>query len=54
LDEAVGEGGFAVVNMGHDGEIADMCEIGHGEDMRLKRDAVKRGRSARAPKLVML
>ncbi len=30
LDQAVGKRGFAVVDMGHDGEIADMGEVCHG------------------------
>ena len=35
LDQPVGEGGFAVVDMGHDGEVTDVIEIGHdGRDMR--------------------
>ena len=29
LDQPVGEGGFAVVDMGHDGEIADVGKVGH-------------------------
>ena len=30
LDEPVGQRRLAVVDMGHDGEIADMREVGHG------------------------
>ncbi len=33
LDQPVGQGGFPVVDMRHDREIADMCKVGHGEDM---------------------
>ena len=29
LDEAVSEGGFPVVDVGHDGEIADLGELCH-------------------------
>ena len=29
LDEAVGDGGFTVVNVGDDGKVADMAEISH-------------------------
>ncbi len=29
LDEPVGEGGFAVVDMGHDREVADEIKLGH-------------------------
>jgi hypothetical protein len=29
LDEPVGKRGFPVVDMGHDGKIADMCEVDH-------------------------
>src|SRR5258708_34193804 len=34
LDEAVGKGRFAVVDMGDDRKIADMAEIGHGARKR--------------------
>ena len=30
LDQPVGEGGFAVVDVSHDGEVADAREFGHG------------------------
>ena len=30
LDQPVGQGGFAMVDMGDDGEIADMGKVGHG------------------------
>jgi len=30
LDQAVGKGGLAVVDVGDDGEVADMRELGHG------------------------
>ena len=33
LDQPVGEGGLAVVDMGDDGEIANMAEIGHLEGL---------------------
>ena len=29
LDQPVGQGGFAMVDMGDDGKIADLGEIGH-------------------------
>jgi hypothetical protein len=29
LDQPVGQRGFAVVDVRHDGEIADLCELGH-------------------------
>ncbi len=32
LDQPVGERGLAVVDMGDDGEVADMREVGHGRD----------------------
>ncbi len=37
LDQPVGQGGFPVVDMGDDGEIADVREVGHARDMRRKR-----------------
>ena len=51
LDEPVGEGGFAVVDMGHDGEIADLGELGHAGDMQGKGQAVKRVTHALRPVL---
>ena len=48
LDQPVGERGFAVVDMRHDGEVADARKLGHGRDMRGKREAVKRGLAPRA------
>ena len=30
LDQAISEGGFAVVDVGNDGEIADFGYVGHG------------------------
>jgi hypothetical protein len=33
LDQPVGEGGFPVVDMGDDGEVADAGEVGHAGDM---------------------
>jgi hypothetical protein len=30
LDQAISKGGFTVVDVGHDGEIADFGYIGHG------------------------
>jgi hypothetical protein len=33
LDQPVGEGGFPVVDMGDDGEVADAGEVGHGTSM---------------------
>ncbi len=31
LDQPVGKRGFPVVDMGHDGEIADVFQVGHGQ-----------------------
>ena len=33
LNEPVGKGGFSVVNMGHDREIADEIKLGHAGDI---------------------
>ena len=33
LDKAVCEGGFAVVDVGDDGEIADMADVGHNAEL---------------------
>ena len=33
LDQPVSQGGFAVVDMRHDGEIADAGEVGHGRPL---------------------
>ena len=33
LNEPVGKGGFSVVNMGHDREIADEIKLGHARDI---------------------
>ncbi len=41
LDEAVSKGGFTVVDMRHDGEIADFVQIGHAPDMMRNRGPVK-------------
>ena len=30
LDQTVGQGRFPVVDMGNDGEVADMVKLGHG------------------------
>jgi hypothetical protein len=35
LDQTVGEGGFAVVDVGHDREIADAVKLGHGRGYSL-------------------
>jgi hypothetical protein len=42
LDEPVSKGGFAVVNMRHDREIADFGQFGHGVDMIWNLALVKR------------
>ncbi len=33
LDQTVGQGGFTVVNVGHDGEVADEVKLGHARDI---------------------
>ncbi|MPL67355.1 hypothetical protein SDC9_13046 [bioreactor metagenome] len=42
LDEPVGERGFTVVDMRHDGEVADVIELGHGARIAVKTGAGKR------------
>ncbi len=50
LDQPVGKRGFAVVDMGHDGEIADVFELGHDwPDMMGISGSVKRALSAILP-----
>jgi hypothetical protein len=36
LDQAVGEGRFAVVDVGDDGEVSDVCEVCHAGAGALK------------------
>src|SRR6218665_630736 len=45
LDEAVGQCGLAVIDMGDDGEVADVLDIGHG--MGLPRKYERTGRNGR-------
>src|SRR5690606_37656555 len=33
LDEAVGKGGLAVVDVGNDGKVADMAQVTHGTSL---------------------
>jgi hypothetical protein len=47
LDEPVGEGGFAVVDMGHDGEVADLGKLGHGRAYSVKGKVGKGGDARR-------
>ena len=41
LDKAIGNGRFTMINMGNDGEIANMAEIGHAVRMMLGRTGAK-------------
>src|SRR5574344_1251937 len=47
LDQAIGQGGFAMVDMGNDGKITDMTQITHRTSLYIRESRLQAGKIVR-------